>query len=378
MRREKRERILNDLAKKMVFLVGPRQVGKTWLAKNIAQSFSQPTYLNYDSREDREIINHEAWLQSTDLLIFDELHKMPEWQQYIKGVFDTAAPHTRIVVIGSARLDTFRQSGESLAGRFFVHHLLPFSLAELQQTPYEHALERLMSRGGFPEPFLTEQDSDASRWRMQYIDGLIREDILTFDRITDLRAIQLVLEMLRDRVGSPTSYASIARDVGISPNTVRKYIHIFESLYIVFRITPFSRNIARSLLKDSKLYFFDTGMVRGNVGTRFENMVALSLYTSIRERRDYLGQQVELQYLRTKEGKEVDFCIAHDNMPELLIEAKESDVTIDPSLYYFSEKYQLPAVQLVRDMKREKIVSQYITLRHAVSFLSRLGTIKVV
>lgn len=372
----KKERILNDLAKKMVFLVGPRQVGKTWLAKNIAQSFSRPVYLNYDSREDREMINQEAWLQSTDLLIFDDLHNMPDWKRYIKGVFDTAAQHTRILVTGSARLDTFRQSGESLAGRFFVHHLLPFSLAELQHTPHEHALERLIDRGGFPEPFLTEQDADANRWRLQYVDGLIREDILTFDRITDLRAIQLVLEMLRDRVGSPISYAAIARDVGISPNTVRKYIQIFESLYIVFRITPFSRNIARSLLKDSKLYFFNTGMVHGNDGLRYENMVALSLYSSVCERKDYLGQQVELQYLRTKEGKEVDFCIVRDNTPELLIEAKESGATIDPSLYYFSEKYQLPAVQLVRDVKREKIVNPRMTLRHALPFLSSLETVR--
>ncbi|HLD22071.1 MAG TPA: ATP-binding protein, partial [Patescibacteria group bacterium] len=306
MKRTQYAAILKDLRKKMVFLVGPRQAGKTYLAKKIATSFQHPVYLNYDKRADRKIIQDEAWLESTDLLILDELHKMPDWKTYIKGVFDTKTAHLCILVTGSARLDTFRSGGESLAGRQFTHHLFPFSPAELHDTPFSKNIDRFMQRGGFPEPFLVETGEDADRWRMQYIDGLIREDILDFENIHNLRAIQLLLDMLREMVGSPISYSSIAYDVGISPMTVKKYINILESLYIVFRVTPFTKNIARSLLKEPKIYFFDTGMVLNDTGKRFENMVAVCLLKYVYERIDYRGKRTALHYLRTKEGKEVD------------------------------------------------------------------------
>lgn len=372
MNRLQQSSIIKDLAKKMVFLVGPRQAGKTWLAKEIAKSFHHPVYLNYDRQEDRTIIHSEAWLEATDLLIIDELHKMPHWKQYIKGVFDTKPNHMAVLVTGSARLDTFKSTGESLAGRYFVHHLLPFSPAELFHTPSHQTIDRLLQRGGFPEPFLATTDQDADRWRMHYINGLIREDILDFEQIHDLRAMQLVINLLRSRVGSPISYATIAGDVGVSPTTVRKYIQILEALYIIFRVTPFSKNIARSLLKEPKIYFFDTGMVTNDVGKRFENMVATCLLKYVYERKDYAGQQVALRYIRTKEGKEVDFCIVQDTTIERMIETKYTNSTINATLHYFSKKYQLPAIQLVKETKREYTVNERITLRQAQSFLSEL------
>jgi predicted AAA+ superfamily ATPase len=364
---------LKDLQKKMVFLVGPRQAGKTWLAQEIAKSFHHPVYLNYDRRDDRKIIADEAWLESTDLLILDELHKMPNWKQYIKGVFDTKIPHLSILVTGSARLTTFQASGESLAGRFFLHHLLPLSPAEVQSASYRYDIDHFIQRGGFPEPFLAETNEAADRWRMQYINGLIREDILDFENIHDLRAMQLVLDLLRERVGSPISFASLARDVNIAPNTVHKYIQILEALYIIFRVTPFTHNIARSLLKEPKIYFFDNGMVNGDLGAKFENMVAMCLLKYCYERSDYQGQRVALHYLRTKEGKEVDFCLTNDRVIEQLIETKHANISIDPSLHYFSHKYNLPAVQLVKETKREFKVNENITLRDARTFLKELS-----
>ncbi|EKD76012.1 MAG: hypothetical protein ACD_43C00255G0001 [uncultured bacterium] len=376
MRRIQSDYILKDLAKKMVFIVGPRQAGKTWLAKEITKSFQHPVYLNYDRREDRAIIQSEAWLESTNLLVIDELHKMPNWKQYIKGVFDTKPQHMAILVTGSARLDTFKSAGESLAGRYFVHHLLPLSPAELRNTSYTQDLNRLLRRGGFPEPFLADADETADRWRLQYVNGLIREDILDFEQIHNLRAIQLILDLLRDRVGSPISYASMAGDVGVSPSTVRKYLQILEALYIVFRVSPFTKNIARSLLKEPKIYFFDTGMVANEPGKRFENLVATCLLKYVYERNDYLGQRATLQYLRTKEGKEVDFCIAKDNTIEYLLEAKYANKNIDPALKFFSEKYKLKAIQLVQETKRECKINELVTLQDARVFLEELSILK--
>ncbi len=356
MNRKQTEQIKKDLAKKMVFLVGPRQVGKTWLANGISKDFTNPVYLNFDRAEDREIIRKESWLQNTDLLILDELHKMKNWKNYLKGVFDTKNEKLKILVTGSARLNTFRQSGDSLAGRFFLHRLLPFSLSEIKNQAIEVDIQKFITRGGFPEPLFSDTDTDADRWRQQYFDGLLRTDILDFETVHDFRAIQTTLELLRKKVGSPISYASLALDVQVSPATVRKYIEIFESLYIVFRVTPYSKNIARSILKEAKLYFYDTGLVLGDQGAKFENFVGVSLLKHVWGKTDYLGKNFNLNYIRTKEGKEVDFALTENNELSELIEVKYADGNLSKNLKYFSDKYKIKGTQIVNELKRERVV----------------------
>lgn len=359
MYRRQIEQINKDLAKKMVFIVGPRQVGKTWLAKEIGKNFKHAAYLNYDSAEDRQIIKKESWPQKTDLLILDELHKMKGWKNYLKGVFDTKQSQLKILVTGSARLNTFRQSGDSLAGRFFMHRLLPFSLSEIKDSKKANFdIDRFLERGGFPEPFLADSNENADRWRKQYFDGLIRTDILDFESVHNFQAIQMVLDLLRRKVGSPISYASIAEDVQISPSTVKKYIEIFESLYIVFRVSPFSKNIARSILKEPKIYFFDTGLVVGDAGAKFENFVAGSLLKHVLGKIDKTGKEFALQYLRTKEDKEVDFALVEDSRIAQLIEVKLADGALSKNLKYFSDKYNLKGVQVVKELKREKTIGK--------------------
>ena len=297
---------------------------------------------------------------------------MPDWKNYLKGLFDTKNDRVKILVTGSARLDYFRQTGDSLAGRFFTHRLLPFSLGELTGTPYEGDLDRLIERSGFPEPILAETPEDATRWRNEYADSLLREEVADLERIADMRALRTVLELLRHRVGSPVSYTSIAEDAGVSPNTVKKYIQIFEALYIVFRVTPFSRDIARSLAKEPKLYFYDTGMVTAGDGSRFENLVAISLLKDVFAAYDQKGVKGELQYLKTKEGKEVDFCIAQDGRAKLLVEAKLSDDRVSTHLRHFCTKYDLPGIQVVKELKRERKEDERITVRRAAGWLAEL------
>ncbi|MGL1933508.1 MAG: ATP-binding protein [Fibrobacterales bacterium] len=371
MDRMQKDRILADLHKKMVFLCGPRQVGKTWLSKQILKEYKDPLYLNFDSEDDREIIENRSWLPKTDLLIFDELHKMNEWKNYLKGVFDTKDDHLHILVTGSARLETFRQSGDSLAGRFFRHRLLPFSLSELSGSKSMGSISRLISRGGFPEPLLCNEEVDAKRWRNQYVDGLIRTDILDFEKVHDFKAIQMVLSLLQKRVGSPVSFSSIAQDVGVAPNTVKKYIEIFESLYIVFRVTPYSKNIARSILKEPKVYFYDTAMVNGDDGACFENLVALSLLKHCYGLQDYKGSHVNLHYLRTKDKKEVDFCLVEEDVPQLMIEVKNGKSALSKTVVEFNTKYNIPGMMLFRNIKHEKI-EQGIEFRKAETFLKEL------
>jgi uncharacterized protein len=335
--------------------------------------FNRGVYLSYDRLEDREILLREGWRKDTELLVLDEIHKMSGWKNYVKGIFDTREPHLRILVTGSARLEMLRHVGDSLAGRFFRHRLMPFSPAELTKTVAapSDVLDRLMLRGGFPEPFLAADAVDADRWRMQYIDGLIRTDVLDFERIHDFRAIQLTLELLRRRVGSPVSYLSIAEDAHIAPNTVRKYIELFEELYIVFRVSPFSRNIARSLLKEPKIYFYDTGMVVGDEGKRFENLMAVCLLKHVYALQDYKGEPWQLQYLRTKDGNEVDFCLVCGDKAEEMIEVKVADASVPSALRNFSKRYGISARLVVKDVKREQEIDG-IRLEAADRFLNGL------
>lgn len=370
MRRLQKEHILRDLKKKMVFIVGPRQVGKTWLAKDIMKSYEEPVYLNFDGLKDRKVIMEQSWYADSDLIIFDEIHKMREWKNYIKGVFDTKKDFQQIIVTGSARLESFRKTGDSLAGRYFLHHLLPFSLKELENTELADSLDLLIGRGGFPEPLLSDPDI-SGRWRNQYTESLLRYDIVDFQNISHIRNIELLFNMIRDRVGSPISFKSLAEDIQISPITVKKYLHILEDLFIVFRVSPFSRNIARAVQKSSKYYFFDNGLVNGDIGKKFENLVAIHLLKHCYAKTDYTGIRTELKYIRTKEKKEVDFCIVEDNRPVILIEVKSSDTSVAPNLRFFSEKYNIRGVQLVKNIKRQ-LSKNGIDIRDAKKFLKEL------
>lgn len=371
MKRVQSQYIQKDLtANKMVFLTGPRQVGKTYLAKQIAKQYSRSVYLNYDSEPDRKIMLEQSWLDTTDLLVLDELHKMANWKNYIKGIFDTKPKTMHILVTGSARLEVFNQIGDSLAGRYFLHRLLPFSPAELKQINQPIQLDMLLSKGGFPEPYLANE-LESQRWRLQYINSMLSTDVFEFDRIQNIKAIRTLFELLRTKIGSPISYQSLAEDIAISPITVKKYIQILEALYIVFTVTPFSKKIARSLLKEPKVYFFDTGLIKSDTGAKLENMVALSLLKHAYAKTDYLAESYNLHYLRTKDGLEVDFALAKDNEIQQIIEIKNSDSDISKALYHFHEKYQFPAIQLVRSLRTER-QSNHVKVLKAESFLSEM------
>ncbi|MCP4675972.1 MAG: ATP-binding protein [Deltaproteobacteria bacterium] len=361
--------ILRDLNKKMVFITGPRQVGKTWLANRVERHFKNTTYLNYDDFDDRLTIEQRTWYKDTDLLILDELHKMKRWKTYIKGVFDTKPTQLKIIITGSAKLDTFRQSGDSLSGRYFLHRLLPFSVKELEGSGV--STEHLFERGGFPEPLFSDNVVDAQRWRNQYKDSLIRQEVSDFSRVAEIRNLELVFELLRRRVGSPVSYNSIAQDLHLSAPTVKSYVDILESLFIVFRVTPYSRNIARSILKSPKVYFYDSGLVLGDDGARFENFVAVCLQKHAYAGTDYTGIENSLNYIRTKDGREVDFCLAKENNLLGMYEAKLSQTKADKNLKYFVDRYQIPATQIVYNLPREKTVEQ-IDVRRAETFLNEL------
>lgn len=350
MKRYLHEIIRTDLGRKMVVLTGARQVGKTTLCRQLMAEYERTQYLNWDVPGDRALLLRQGWDPRCDLLVFDEIHKMPEWKSWLKGVVDGKHAKQALLVTGSARMDTFRQSGESLAGRYLPLRLHPISVREWcahSGMAADEALDRLMARGGFPEPCLADHRDDAERWRRQYATDLIREDVLEFSRLHEVNTMKVLFELLRERVGSQLSLASIARDLAVSHGTVRRYLDILEALHIVFLIQPWHRNIGRALLHAPKAYFHDSGLVKGDEGVRFENAVAGMLLKHVQYLQDTRGVDADLHYIRTKDGAEVDFCMTRGDTLTHLVECKVADTHPHRALTRFAEQFQeAQAVQL--------------------------------
>ena len=355
MKRYLEKYILEDLKEKIVLISGPRQVGKTALSLMLTES---RTYLNYDAASDRKIILAEEWDRDSQLVIFDELHKMKNWKSWLKGIYDTEGITPHLLVTGSARLDTYRKGGESMAGRFFRYRLHPLTVREISTYLDENpktSLDKLLKLGGFPEPYLKGSESYAKRFRRTHTDTIIREDLLDLEKVRDIKSIEIMLDLLRSRVGATTSYSSLANDLQVSVHTVKHWLQILENLYVIFPVRPYHKNIARSLLKESKYYLYDTGAVEGDIGAKLENTVACALLRELHLVEDTTGSKVALHYLRDKDKHEVDFLLLIDNVPVAMIEVKASDEHFSASLFRFHRYLKDSKVfQLVYSLKKKK------------------------
>ena len=298
MRRYLQDAIQKDIDNKIVMISGPRQTGKTTLAKMLD---FEHDYFNYDLAEHRVQLNEKSWNRDKELIIFDELHKMSDWKRWLKGVFDVEGVPPRLLVTGSSNLSTFRKTGDSLAGRHFSFRLHPIDLHEaLMATKLseEETIERLFTCGGFPEPFLKGKKTFYNRWRRSHIDLILKEDLLTLSLVRDLQSIETLIELLRGRVGSSVSANSLANDLQKSPKTVMNWLTLLENLFVIFKISPHHKNVARSLLKEPKYYFYDNAFVVGDDGVKFENLVANSLYKYTHYQQDVNGEDIKLSYVR--------------------------------------------------------------------------------
>jgi len=355
MRRYLESSIKKDLKEKIVLLSGPRQVGKTTLSRQLMSSYA---YLNFDSSSDRRIIQKEEWTRDVDLVIFDELHKMKNWKSWIKGIYDTEGIPPSLLVTGSARIETYRKGGDSLAGRYFSFRLHPLTVKEIcssmKLSPKE-ALDGLLRFGGFPEPFIKQSDRFAKRWRRTHVDTIVRQDLLDLENVRDIKSIEILIDLLRARVGSPTSFTSLAQDLQVSVHTIKHWLQILENLYVIFPIRPYHKNISRSILKEPKYYLFDVGAVEAGLSAKLENVVALAIIRDLHFLEDTTGSRVSLHYLRDKEKNEVDFLVVIDHKPTYMIEVKVSDDSFSKSLFRFQAFLkETKAVQLVYNLKRKK------------------------
>lgn len=365
--------IYDDLAEKIALIMGPRQCGKTTLAKGLCANYD---YYNYDSMEDRKLLHEQGWDRQKELIIFDELHKMSQWKRWLKGIYDTEGIPPKLLVTGSAKLNTFKRVGDSLAGRYFHYHLHPLDLKELMMMAPDHAdnlFEQLWNCSGFPEPFFKGSETYYKRWRSTHIDIIMRQDLIDLYTVQDLKAVETLVLLLKSRVGSSVSYANLARDLQKDISTIQRWLIMLEDLHIIYRITPYSQKISRSLLKEPKFYFYDHNYIDDDPGAKLENMVANALLKELHFLQDTQGTKGALHYLRTKDGKEIDFLVCIEGKPTHMIEVKTNDDSPAKSFHHFA-KY-LPStkqLQLVKNISREKTYPTGLEIRKLITWLSTI------
>ncbi len=366
------EYILDDLKKKIVLITGPRQSGKTTLAKMLSKNFD---YLNFDNPDHRLGLIERSWDRAKDLIIFDELHKLKNWKSWLKGIYDTEGVQPRIIVTGSAKLDTYRKVGDSLAGRFFQFRLHPLDLKEIKKINnpdnLEAALDRLLDTGGFPEPYLEGSTRFYNRWKHVHMDIILKQDMIDLENVRQIASIETLIQLLRKRVGSPVSYNSLAQDLHCSDKTIKRWLMILENMYVIFSVRPFHRNIARSILKAPKYYFYDTGQVIGDSGTKLENLTACALLKEIHYMEDCHGETAQLYYLKTKDGREIDFFITRNERPFMMVEVKWADSNPSRNFSVFGNSFPgIKKVQIVKELDREKTYPEGTEIRIAHNWLA--------
>lgn len=357
--------------RQMAFLSGPRQVGKTTLAET---ALPEAKIFNYDKPADARTIaagadrvaeaaNLADPLAARRGIVFDELHKFSGWKRFLKGFFDTAGKGLKVAVTGSARLDVYKRGGDSLMGRYIPYRIHPLTVGELAESDVDlektlqaprpvsrDALDSLLRFGGYPEPFLQGEVRFYNQWKRLRLESLFQEDLRDLSRVQDIRGVRTLAELLTSRVGGGINVAGLASDLSVSPDTAKAWIGILESLYWCFSVRPWFRNVANAIRKQSKIYLWDWSLAPDG-GARAENLVASHLLKSVHWWTDAGLGDFALHYLRTKPGAEVDFLVAKDGAPFLLVECKASArESLSPALSDFARRLGTPyAFQVALD-----------------------------
>lgn len=329
------------LPRKMVFVGGPRQVGKTTLSLSFLNptSVKNKNYLNWDNPHDQKLILKNEISLDFKICIFDEIHKYKKWRNLIKGLYDKNHEDHQFIVTGSARLDHFRKGGDSLLGRYRYFRLHPFTISELSASKSD--IEALLKFGGFPEPFFLQSEKNHKLWLNERSYRLVRDDIKDLTAIKETSLIALLMELLPDRVGSLLSLNSLSEDIQVSQPSINRWITELEHLYYCYRISPYGSNKIRAIKKIQKLYLWDWSEIR-EIGPRFENMVASHLLKMCHYLEDTEGDKYELRYLRDTDHHEVDFVVIKNKKPLFAVECKTGETSISRSINYFKEKLDIP------------------------------------
>lgn len=335
--------IIADLQEKMVFLGGPRQVGKTTFSQSLIKNFNlnKEAYLNWDNPSDKKIFLNATWPADQKLIIFDEIHKYKNWRNTIKGFWDSKKDIHKFLVTGSARLDYYRKGGDSLLGRYHYYRMHPLSLSEITKKATSSDLEHLLKFGGFPEPFLKSSDKTLRRWHNQRTSRIVSDDIRELEYIKEISLIELLIHALPERVGSPLSRKNLAHDLEVDFKSIERWLNILESVYYSYRISPYGPPKIRAVKKEQKLYLWDWSE-HTDPGKKWENFVGSQLLKFCHFHEDSEGSKMELRFLRDTDGREIDFVVLKNKKPLFAVECKSGENNLSKHITYFKERTDIP------------------------------------
>lgn len=335
--------VADDLNNRMVFVGGPRQVGKTTFALTFLPKpvESHRAYLNWDDISIRSSLLKGELPSNEKCIVFDEIHKFAKWRNLVKGFYDTNKSEISFIITGSARLDYYSKGGDSLQGRYHYYRLHPFSLTELNPDPDKKDFEILLKFGGFPEPLLKAEEKFWRRWQRERLQRVIYEDIRDLENIKEITLLELLAHELPNRVGSPLSVKNIKEMLQVAHETVERWLKIFERMYYCFRIPPYGPPKIRAVKKEQKLYLWDWSILPDS-GPRFENFIASHLLKYCHFIEDTQGFSMELRFLRDTDKREIDFVVLKENIPMFAVECKTGEKSINPAVFYFKERTQIP------------------------------------
>lgn len=380
-----------DLSERMLFIGGPRQVGKTTLSRHLIATPNRPVvYYNWDNTQDRKHMLASQWPSEPSILVLDEIHKYRRWKSWLKGEYDTLKHHHQFVVTGSAMLETYRRHGDSLFGRYRYYRMHPFTLAECQHptqdktqllcngiqplvfgTPQPDTLAKLLQYGGFPEPFLKANTRFLRQWHQERIDLIVKGDIRDIEQVQDIGQLVQLASLLPQKVGGLLSLNSLREDLGVSHTAVSRWIQLLEMVYYCYRIYPYHQRQIRAIKKEPKLYLWDWSQLT-DPGARFENMIAGHVLKFCHLLRDYGGYDAELRFLRNVDKREVDFLVTLSGKPWFACEAKISAETIDSNIRYFKTRMEIPYVFQVVQKEGVDWTTDGIRVISASKFLTGL------
>ncbi|MFN0061577.1 MAG: ATP-binding protein [Myxococcaceae bacterium] len=367
--------VTNDLAEKMVFIGGPRQVGKTTFALSFLSppSKDNPAYLNWDIPQHRRVISKSDFPAKEPLLVLDEIHKYARWRGVVKGFYDAYFPKRNLLVTGSARLDHYRKGGDSLVGRYHYMRLHPYTLSEVSSTPSATDVETLLAYGGFPEPLVKQSPTFHRRWRRERHSRILREDLRDLETVKEISLLEALLDALPERVGSPLSVRSLVEDLQVAHDTVSRWLTLLENVYLTFRVAPYGVSRIRAVKKEQKLYLWDWSSAE-TPGAQFENLVASHLLKYCHFLEDTQGHRMELRYLRDRNGREIDFVVLKEKKPVFAVECKTSDSAVSPHVFYFAERTPIPKFYQVHlgttDVEKDGGRIRVLPFRHLCSELA--------
>lgn len=359
----------------MLFLSGPRQSGKSTLAKQLIEN-SPEAYFSWDDHAFKK-----TWLRATSdfgnalikrdihRIALDEFHKNLKWKNQLKGFFDYLGDQIQIIVTGSAMLNVYRKGADSLTGRFVHFHVHPLTLGELLNPKptsfreFQRLLENfealpstsiardcsttLLKYSGFPEPYQAQSEQISQIWSKGRMETIIRQDLREISPLLQTSQVEILASFLPERVSSQFCIKSVSEDLDVAYTTAQRWMLALESIYYHFTLHPYSKSIPRSLKKDAKIYLFDWTVV-SDPGKRFENMVACHLKKFVDYYNDLGQADLKLCYLRDKEKNEVDFVLLQKGKPLFTLEVKLSERSMDKTFLKFQKNFSVPHFQIVQ------------------------------